>query len=57
LKNVELPEEIELTQSQKITNVKKFIAGHLAVVRANMNKNTFSSFYERLIKLKDHLQK
>ncbi|WP_207515997.1 DUF6965 family protein [Longitalea luteola] len=52
---VELPEEIEVMQAQKVIDVQKFIKNHLACARANIGKNTFSSFYERLVKLKELL--
>lgn len=56
-KAASLPEEIELFPSQKIMDVPKFIDSHLAAARNNIGKNTFSAFYDRLVKLKELLQK
>jgi hypothetical protein len=56
-KTVSLPKELQLTPDQKITDVKKFYENHLAAVRANIGKNTFNSFYDRLVKMKELLQK
>ncbi len=33
----DLPAEIEVVQSQRVVNVRKFIDGHLAACRANIN--------------------
>ncbi len=46
------PDEIHITKDQKIIDVIKFIRGHLAFARANIGKNTFASFYDRLVLLK-----
>jgi hypothetical protein len=54
-KGKDLPKEVEVVQSQKVVDVKKFIAGHLACARANVGKPTFASFYDRLVKLKEKI--
>lgn len=52
LKAAEFPDEIQLTKDQKIIDVPQFIQGHLAFARANIGKNIFASFYDRLVLLK-----
>ncbi|WP_439650918.1 DUF6965 family protein [Longitalea arenae] len=54
--SVKLPQEVEVIKAQKVTDVPKFIKNHLSCARANIGKNTFSAFYERLIMLKELLQ-
>lgn len=53
----DLPTEIEVVQAQRVTDIRKFIDSHLAAAKSNIGKSTFASFYDRLVKLKEKLQK
>lgn len=50
-----LPAEIEVVQAQKVTDVPKFINAHLACVKSNIGRNAYTSFYDRLVRLKELL--
>jgi hypothetical protein len=56
-KSTTLPKEIQLTPAERIADVKKFISSHLEAVRANIGNNAFTSFFDRMVKLKELLQK
>ena len=46
---------VKLNACQTITDISKFIAGHLATVKANNGKRTFLPYLERLQELKQIL--
>lgn len=51
-----LPErEVKLTAYQTITNISKFIDGHLAIVKLNNGNPTFLPYLERLKELKQYI--
>ena len=52
-----LPKEVQLTQCELITDVSLFIKTSLDICRANMGQKTFEAAYDRLVKLKELLQK
>lgn len=56
-KTASLPKEIQLTQCEKVIDVKKFINTSLANCRAGMGLRTFEAAYDRLVKLKELLDK
>lgn len=49
LKEIELPKEFQLNESTKITDVERFVNGHLTILKSNKHK-TFIPYYNRLIK-------
>ena len=55
-KSATLPKEIQLSQCEKVTDVKKFINTSLANCRAGKGLKTFEAAYDRLMKLKELLQ-
>lgn len=56
-KSVTLPKEIQLSQCEKVIDVTKFINSSLASCRANAGVKAFEAAYDRLVKLKELLQK
>ena len=52
-KSAELPEEIYLSSAEKITDVRKFIEGHLRTLRSNSGQKVYLPYYERLRKVKE----
>jgi hypothetical protein len=56
-KSVSLPEDIRLSRCEMVIDVPKFINSSLASCRANMGVKIFESAYDRLITLKELLQK
>jgi hypothetical protein len=56
-KTVTFPQEIQLTECEKITEVTKFVNASLSTCRANMGVKTFAAAYDRLVTLKDLLSK
>lgn len=50
--SAQLPAQIELHKSTRITNVRKFIDSHLAVLRQNGERGPFGAFFDRLLQVK-----
>jgi hypothetical protein len=55
-KSVTLPQEIQLTKSEKVIDVKLFVKTSLSVCRSNQGQKAFTAAYDRLVKLKELLQ-
>jgi len=51
LQNMELPESVQLTPQELITDTKKFVANHISVLESNKGKRRFLPYYNRLLKL------
>lgn len=56
-KSTPLPQDIQLSQCEKVTDVLLFTKTSLDICRANMGQKTFEAAYDRLVKLKELLQK
>ena len=56
-KSASLPKGIQLSQCEKVTDVTRFINNTLASCRANMGVKAFEAAYDRLVTLKELLQK
>lgn len=56
LKDAELPEYIQLSNVEKVTDVQKFVNSHISILRANSGKRTFLPYYNRLLALVKILQ-
>lgn len=54
--SVELPDSIRLSQSERISDVPKFVDSHLAMVEANDGNETYRPYLDRLQKVRDKLQ-
>jgi len=53
---IDLPETVYLNKATKIVDVKKFVRSHLITVKAHGHIKAYSSFYDRLIQLKDIIE-
>ena len=53
---IDLPESVYLNQATKISDVRKFVTSHLFTVKAHGHIKAYSSFYDRLVQLKDILE-
>jgi len=56
LKDAELPEYIQITDAEKVTDVRLFIDNHIAILRANSGNRTYLPYYNRLLALTKILQ-
>ena len=56
LKDAELPEYIQITDAEKVTDVRLFIDNHIAMLRANSGNRTYLPYYNRLLALTKILQ-
>lgn len=56
-KTVTLPAEIQLSQCEKIFDVPKFVKTQLNTLRSSEGAKVFTSYYDRLVKLKELLEK
>jgi hypothetical protein len=56
LKDAELPEYIQLSNAERITDVRKFVNSHISTLRANSGNRTFLPHYNRLLALVKILQ-
>lgn len=52
-KGLQLPQSVELNKGVKITDVKKFVASHIAVLKSYGLKPISKPFYDRLMQLKN----
>lgn len=55
--NIELPKIMKLNNSTEIIDVEEFIKSHLAIVKANNGNPIFRPYLDRLIELKNLLEK
>lgn len=55
--NIEIPKIMKLNNSTEIIDVDKFIKSHLAIVKANNGNLIFRPYLDRLIVLKNLLEK
>jgi len=53
----QLNQEIEVMQSQKVVDIKKFYQNNLRICRAYTGSKTFQPAYDRLVALKMLLEK
>lgn len=53
----ELPATLLLESGVMVTDVKKFIATHIAVLKQNGDKMIYQVFYNRLLKAKQIIQR
>ena len=51
-KSIELPAKISINRSTEIINVRRFIDGHLAVIRNYGDNPSYSLFMARLMEVK-----
>jgi hypothetical protein len=51
----ELPSTVQIDRGTKIVDVRKFVDGHLSVLKHNGEGKAFKSFKDRLMELKDVL--
>jgi len=56
LKDAELPEYIQLSNAERVTDVRKFVNSHIGTLRANSGNRTFLPYYNRLLALVKILQ-
>jgi hypothetical protein len=49
--NMELPESVQLTKQELITDVKKFVSNHISVLENNAGNYRFLPYFNRLLKL------
>jgi len=56
-KGRELPATAQLYKAIKIIDVPKFVDSHFTVLKANSHSKAFQPFYDRLILLKEILEK
>ena len=52
----DLPESIYLNEATKIVDLKKFVASHIITVKAHGHIKAYSSFYDRLVQVKDIIE-
>lgn len=55
-KTVELPEEIRLSEAETITDVGKFIEGHIKTLRGNSGNIRYLPYYERLARVREIIE-
>ncbi|MEJ5963502.1 DUF6965 family protein [Pedobacter immunditicola] len=53
---IDLPETVYLNKATKIVDVKKFVRSHLITVKAHGHIKAYSSFFDRLLQLKDIIE-
>lgn len=53
---IDLPESVYLNKATKIVDVKKFVRSHLITVKAHGHIKAYSSFFDRLVQLKDIIE-
>ncbi|WP_414647103.1 DUF6965 family protein [Chitinophaga sp.] len=56
-KSVTLPTEINLDQSQRVTNLKNFLDTHFSICRLHNGHSTYHGFYLRLLQAKGVIEK
>lgn len=56
-KTATLPKELQINRSTRITNVRRMVDNHLEVLKQNGDKPTFSTFYDRLLQVKEIIEK
>lgn len=52
-----LPQELQLSEGEFIKDVPKMIESHIAFLKANSGNMTFMPYFERLVRLKQILDK
>lgn len=51
LAKTQLPDSVQLTPQELITDTKKFVANHISILENNRGKRMFLPYYNRLLKL------
>ena len=54
--NVEIPNEVRLSECANIVDVRKFIDHHIRTLKGNSGVYRFLPYYERLLKLKEIIE-
>lgn len=54
--SAELPSQIQLTKWERVNDIPRFIAGHLATIKSHIGNKKFEPYFDRLVLLRKLLE-